>query len=183
MRLSDPGVGELFKMVVLDEFRSSNREELDERKVIANSIEEQEKILSNARKKFMKEEIEPDDFRAVKTECQEELRKLESRLEDLPTKTDSLKTIEGLLDIVIAKYSNIMQYYRNEGVEVKRKIISSMYPQNLCFDGIEHRTLYFSEPLSLILLINSQLDGIKKGEKLCFNNLSPQVARRGIEHD
>jgi site-specific DNA recombinase len=176
----NPGVGELFKMVVLDEYRSSNREELDERKAIANLIEEQEVMLTNARKKYMKEEIEADDFKSVKSECQEELRKLEGRLEDLPTKSDSLRTIEGLLDIVIAKYSDILRYY-NEGVEAQRKIISSMYPKNLCYDGIEHRTLYVSEPLSLILLINNQLDGIKKGEKLCFNNLSPQVARRGIE--
>ncbi len=56
-----------------------------------------------------------------------------------------------------------------------------MYPKNLCFDGIGHRTPYLNGPLSLILQINKQLQGIKKGEKLSLNNLSPLVARRGIE--
>ncbi|RZK66478.1 MAG: recombinase family protein, partial [Pedobacter sp.] len=43
----EPAAGELFKMVVLDEYTSSNREELDERKVLFKMIEEQEAMLSN----------------------------------------------------------------------------------------------------------------------------------------
>jgi site-specific DNA recombinase len=159
-----PGAGELFKMVVLDAYRSSNGEELDERKTISKLIEEQETILSNARRKYAKEEMEADDFKVLKAECLLELRKLENKLEEIPAKKDNLKTIEGLLDILIAKYSNITQYYNNEGVEEKRKIISSMYPKNLCFDGTEYRTLYLSEPMSAIYLINSKLTSIKKGK-------------------
>ena len=62
-----------------------------------------------------------------------------------------------------------------------RKLIGSMYPKNLCFDGNRHRTAYLSEPLQFILQINSELQSIKKGERLSFDNLSPFVARRGIE--
>jgi len=46
----------------------------------------------------------------------------------------------------------------------KRKLIGSMYPKSLCFDGIEHRTPYLSEQLSIILQINKQLCAKKKGE-------------------
>ncbi|WP_429378468.1 recombinase family protein [Mucilaginibacter sp. UYCu711] len=175
------GVGELFKMVVMDECRSTSRDDLDERKVISTKIEEQELNLSKARKRLLKEEIDADDFKAIKAECNDELRMLESRLADLPAKSNELKSIELLLDVVIERYSNILQHYKNQAVEEKRKIIGSMYPKNLCFDGTQHRTAYLSEPLSLILLINSNLQGKKRGEKLSFYNLSPQVARRGIE--
>jgi hypothetical protein len=44
----------------------------------------------------------------------------------------------------------------------------------------EHRTPHLSGPLSLILQINRQLQGIKKGEKLSFDNLSPLVASGGF---
>lgn len=47
----------------------------------------------------------------------------------------------------------------------------------------QHRTPFLSKPLWLILLINRNLQTKKRGEKLSFYNLSPQVARRGIEHD
>ncbi|MFA6072403.1 MAG: hypothetical protein WC810_27895, partial [Janthinobacterium sp.] len=43
----------------------------------------------------------------------------------------------------------------------------------------QHRTAYLSEHLSLIILINNQLQGVKKGEKLSFDNLSPLVAQKG----
>lgn len=176
-----PGAGELFKMVVMDVCASSNREELDERKTISKKLEEQEAMLSNARKKLMKDEIDADDFKIIKTECNETLRKLEANLTDLPTRSDSLKTIENMLDIVLDQYSDIDKYYKKNGIEQQRRLIGSMYPGNICFDGTQHRTTYLNEPLELILLINSKLQDIKKGKKFSFKNLSPQVARRGIE--
>lgn len=178
-----PGTGDLYKQIVMEVFQSEHKNGSDERKLIAAQIEEQEKILSNARKCFMMEEIDAGDFKAIKGECTEALRVLEAKLADLPNKADSLRTIEGLLDIVILKYSNIQLHYKSVSIVEKRKLIGSMYPKNLCFDGRGHRTPHLSEPLALILQINKQLRSIKKGEKLSFDNLSPLVARRGIEHD
>lgn len=43
-----PGVGELFKMVVMDECRTTSRDDLEERKVISDKIEEQELNLFKA---------------------------------------------------------------------------------------------------------------------------------------
>jgi site-specific DNA recombinase len=178
-----PGIGNLYKQIVMDVFQSEHRTGSDEKKLIAGQIDEQEKMLSNARRRFMMEDIDAEDFKAVKTECSEALRLLEAKLADLPNKADSLKTIEGLLDLVVAKYSNIQVHYKSASIQEKRKLIGSMYPKNLCFDGREHRTPHLSEPLALIFQINRQLKVIKKGEKLSFDNLSPLVARRGIEHD
>ncbi|MGZ3813101.1 MAG: recombinase family protein, partial [Mucilaginibacter sp.] len=97
----------------------------------------------------------------------------------MPNKAESLKTIDGLLDIVMQKYTNIQLHYKTANIAEKRKLIGSMYPKNLCFDGTGHRTPCLNKPLSLIMQINRQLQCIKKGEKLSFDNLSPQVARRG----
>ena len=178
-----PGIGDLYKQIVMDVFQSEYKNGSDERKLLANQIEEQERILSNARKRFMMEDIDAADFKAIKSECTETLRMLEAKLAELPNKAESLKTIEGLLDIVVQKYSNIQLHYKSASIIEKRKLIGSMYPKNLCFDGKEHRTAYLSEPLQFILQINSELQNIKKGERLSFDNLSPLVARRGIEHD
>lgn len=71
----------------MEEFGSTNRGDLDKRKELAVKIEEQELILSAARKKRVTEEIDDDDFRKIKAECNEELRKLESKLEEMPTRS------------------------------------------------------------------------------------------------
>ncbi len=96
-----PGIGELYKQVVMDVFQSEHWNGSDDRKLIAAQIEEQERILSNARKRFMMEDIDAGDFKAIKSECTEALRMLEVKLADMPNKADSLRTIEGLLE-----YSN-----------------------------------------------------------------------------
>ena len=88
---------------------------------------------------------------------------------------------EILLDVLIAKFSDIQMHFKRSSVTEKRKLIGSMYPENLCFEGNRHRTAYLSEPLRVILQSISELEGIKKGERLSFDNLSPMVARRGIE--
>jgi len=176
-----PVIAEHFKAVVLDIFKSAGSQGLDERKSLAEKIESHERILSNARKRFMQEEIDADDFKAIKTECNEQLRILEAKMADLPNRVENIKTVSSLLDQFIITYSDIQAHYQRSGLAEKRKIIGSIYPEKLCFDGVKHRTAYISEPLSLILQINSKLQSIKKGERFSFLNLSPQVARRGIE--
>ncbi len=94
-----------------------------------------------------------------------------------------MKTLEGLLEIVVDRYNNIDERYGKAEIDEKRRIIGSMYPENICFDGIQHRTARLSEPLGLILLINSKLKGKKNGKSSLNLNLSHQVARRGIEPD
>ncbi len=173
----DPRAGELFKMVVLDLYASSKHAELDDRKSISIQIELQESMLSSARKKLMNDEIDSDDFKAIKAECNQKLKQLEAELDDMPTKTESLRTIENLLDIVIEKYADICGHYRENDVSEQRRVIGSMYPENLCFDGTRHRTAYFNEPLDFILLVNKELQSIKKGENFCLKKLSPRVAQ------
>jgi site-specific DNA recombinase len=172
-----PGIGDHFKAIVMDEFKSEYKRGLDERKELAEQIEAQEKILSNARKRFMVEEIDAEDFRAIKTETTEALRLLESKLADLPNKAETLKSIEGLLDIVIGRYTDIQLHYKGSNIAEKRKLIGSIYPKNLCFDGIQHRTPYLNKPLLLILQINSKLRATKNDERPSFDDLSSLVAR------
>ena len=112
----------------------------------------------------MMDDIDAADFKAIKMECTEALRMLEAKITKMPNKAKSLKTIEGLLDIVILRYLNIQLHYKSANIIKKRKLIGSMYPKNLCFDGREYQTPHPSEPLTLILHINKQLRSIKKGE-------------------
>ncbi len=176
-----PAIADHFKAVVMDQFKSEHRGDLDARKAILAEIELQETMLSNARKQIALKEIEPDDFKAIKTDCNKALKVLEDKLAELPGKDESLKTVEHLMDLLIAKFSNIQMHFKRSPIAEKRKLIGSMYPENLCFEGNRHRTAYLSEPLRVILQSISELQDMKKGERLSFDNLSPVVARRGIE--
>ncbi|QNL51284.1 hypothetical protein H8S90_06835 [Olivibacter sp. SDN3] len=94
------------------------------------------------------------------------------------------KTLEALLDIVVERYTNIDERFGKAEIEERRSIIGSMYPENICFDGTEHRTARLSEPIGVFLLINRQLKGIKKWEKFFkikpFPSSSPDGNRTHI---
>ena len=177
----NPATGDLLKRVILEVYQSDRRDDLDERKTLLAEIERQETMLSNARKQIAAGEIDADDFKAIKADCNKALILLEDKLSSLPNKGDSLKTIENLLDMVIVKFSDIQGRFKRAPITEKRKLIGSMYPKNLCFDGTGHRTPYINEPLSIIMQINRQLQAKKKGEKYTKCDFSPLVARRGIE--
>ncbi len=140
----------MYKQAVIEIFKADYQSGSNERKAIADRIEEQEQILSNARRRFMTEDIDAEDFKAIKFECTDALRVLEAQLAELPNKAESLKTIENLLDLVILKYSDIQLHYKSASIIDKRKFIGSIYPKNLCFDGKGHRTPY----------LNTVLDGM-----------------------
>lgn len=89
----DPGVGQLFKMAVLDQYNSEDRNDLDDRKVLSSKLEDLELTISKARKRLLKDEIDAEDFKAIQTECNEELRQLETQLAELPARPGELRTI------------------------------------------------------------------------------------------
>jgi site-specific DNA recombinase len=72
------------------------------------------------------EETDTEDFKAIKAECSEQLKRLDAKLSELPAKSDGLKTIEGLLVALIQKYSNIQSQYKFASLEEKRNIVGSM---------------------------------------------------------
>ncbi len=61
---------------------------------------------------------------------------------------------------------------------VKRSIIGSIYPQKLCFDGIDYRTAKINEAAQLIYLMNNKLGTKKNRTKLDFSSLSDSAAQQ-----
>ncbi|MGN6181641.1 MAG: hypothetical protein ACTHNW_20835, partial [Mucilaginibacter sp.] len=62
-----------------------------------------------------------------------------------------LKT--NYLQISIELVVQIKLHYQSVSIAEKRKMIVSIYPKNLCFDGTGHRTPYVNQPLAFILQI------------------------------
>ena len=68
-----------------------------------------------------------------------------TQIGDLPSKSDSLRTIENLLDVLIAKFSDIHMHFKRSSVSEKRKLIGSMYSKNLCLQFMTDQRSYFNK--------------------------------------
>jgi hypothetical protein len=56
-----------------------------------DQIDQQEKILSNAQRRFMMEDIDAEDFKAIKTACVATLNILGAKLSNKPSKGNCFK--------------------------------------------------------------------------------------------
>jgi hypothetical protein len=65
--------------------------------------------------------------------------------------------IDELLTESIQKLPGLGELYRRAGIERKREIIGSMYPEKLSFDGSIVRTARVNEIASHIYHINNEL--------------------------
>jgi site-specific DNA recombinase len=74
------------------------------------------------------------------------------------------------------KVSHIDLLYEEGNVFQKREIISSIYPENLTFDGSEYRTFHLNEALRLICSVDKGFREIKKEKISDFSQMSARVS-------
>lgn len=149
-----------------------------ERTNILDEIENFNRRYQNALLKNLDGQMEDDDFKEVKKITKEKIENLEAELNDLNL-VDA--EIEKLFTSAIKSVANIGQRYINGDIKEKRLIISSMFPENLEFDGTRHRTLRMNSAVNLIYQTNSKLRRKKRGTNLSFLDLSREVHTMGLE--
>ena len=121
-----------------------------------------------------------------KEEKDEAVSHYQKELDELQNKVDMLEMgnrlkIKPKLDYSISLISNMERYIVDAPVETKIKLISSMFPQKIEFDGEKYRTNSYNQVLDLIYQETKQLreDNVKKKER--SDLLSNSVPRPGLE--
>jgi site-specific DNA recombinase len=147
-------------------------------KQIVDGIKLLTKKTEQARDFLLNGEFTSTDFQAVKSKCEKEISFLEKKLPDI---IHTSRMIDQLLDGGISNLKKLIISYKSDTLEVKRKIISSMYPQNLTFDGFQHRTIRINEIVGNILFFNNELGAKKNWTSSELSDLSSMVVSAGIE--
>ncbi len=107
--------------------------------------------------------------------------KLRSSIEELKNLKSQNSTFNKFLKRTLTVLPNISKWYANSGIQEKRNIISSIFPEKIVFDGKECRTQSINPAISLILLINNKVEGKKKGQTTNLSRLSRSVIPLGLE--
>lgn len=82
----------------------------------------------------------------------------------LVSSTKEKNDVEPLLNKAISNLSQLDVLYTQGTITQKRKIISSMFPENLTFDGFQYRTNRINEAITLISLVDKKLKDKKMGQ-------------------
>jgi len=104
--------------------------------------------------------VSSDDYRSMKTRFSKELNEAQNELNHLQAH-DSSK--ESLIRKAVEALNNLGVNYRNSSADRKIKLVGSIFPEMIEFDGNKCRTPKINEAAALCLNVDGRLRGNKKG--------------------
>lgn len=89
----------------------------------------------------------------------------------------------GLISTVfrIPLLSNLSGFYMNASIEIKQKLLGSIFPAKLHFRKNSYRTTPLNPALALILQKNKGLENEKTGQTIFKERLSGELPMTGLE--
>ncbi|MDP2040263.1 MAG: recombinase family protein [Algoriphagus sp.] len=174
-----PGLKEVYKIIFEEVSNSLNGSAVSEQKKLQKQIEDLNSRLAKARDLLIKGDLSSDDYKAAKKQMSEQILRLETHMDKIEPNSDKelTKSFTKALE-----YAGKLDFFFSKGdLGQKRRIIGSIFPENLTFDGVEHRTARINEVVNLIYLVNSEIGGKKNGQRPSKMALPTWVGPLGIE--
>jgi site-specific DNA recombinase len=148
------------------------------RKQLTEQIKELESKLSKARDLLLSDQIDAADYRAMKAEYEERLNKQQAKLNVMENQPDNF---DAILKKGLESLFHLSEIYENGTSEEKRKVIGSVYPEKLTFDGDQLRTTRINEAVRLIYTLDKELGEKETGQSGENPTLSCEVGLPGFE--
>lgn len=162
--------GELLKK----ELKESTKHNKGDIVKINSEIEKLQSRLKNARVLMLDGELSSYDYKEIKIETENEIKRLSMKLNDLKSNNDDIMSD---IDFCIALFTHIDLYYQVADIETKQQIVSSVFPEKLTFEKNICRTDYIEEAAVSLCLRNNDLKGTINKKHPFFGMLSCNVAR------
>ncbi len=168
---------EVYQAVLKDQFKTKTQAQREDMKQVSRPGKANSE-LANARKLILSGDIEPSEYRLIKSDYEKKITGLESKLMELSKQSSN---IEPLLDKAVTTLSSLHILYEKANNKTKREIIGSIFPEKLVFDGMHYRTARLNEAVSLIYKLGNAFSENKNGQNGEKIELSNLVTRPGFE--
>ncbi len=169
----------LYKEVLKDLHGDSKREihtEID--KLKKEAIAKQTQIES-VEDMLIMDKDHSDRYNRILERYEKEMSELQTRISAL--ELNEQRNIKPKLDYAILLINNIDKYIRDAPLEVKIKLIGSIFDDKIEYDGKKYRTNSYNKVLDLIFQQTNELRGKKKEKGERFSSFSASVPRPGVE--
>ena len=175
-----PEIGDMafYQELITKEYLDKTNEVQFEKKEILLQIKDYEDRLSHSRDLLATRQIDPDDYRDMKSQYSSKISTLESQLTRLNNDVDN---VQILIKRGVKRVFEIKEALKDGCLSEIRKDVGSIYPEKVVFEGSKVRTARRNDFIQYINLINKKLRKNKNGTKVDFSTLSRQVGRTGFE--
>ena len=164
---------------VLQDLRGEHKQDVQrEVEALRKEIEKVKERLTKADELFLEGNLKDESYNRITENCERQIQELKGRIELLQTDTKELKE---KIDYSVNIIANLRNFMLDAPVKVKCKILSSMFPQKIEFDGEKYRTHSYNQVLDLIFQETNKLRGYGEKESAKSEEVSHSVLRPGIE--
>lgn len=174
----NPAVVPLYRVIITQTYDTVIGEGRNEVSAYKKQLNDYHTKITKARDLLLNGDLDGTDYKKIKTDCERQVSILEGKLMDLSGKTDG---IGPLLDRALNNISNLPELYQSADSEHKRRIVSSMFPEKLTFDGEKHRTLRINEAIRVFNSVKGILDQKKDRKSSEKFDLRSKVTPQGFE--
>jgi site-specific DNA recombinase len=176
-----PAIKEILEEMLMMNYRTFIEPSGDKRKIIIDEIEKLNLKISKARELLLEDKIDADDYRDTKDFCKKSIENLEVELANSLQVKRKGKDVKVALKEALNGLTNISKLYKDGETEIKRRIVGSIFPQKLEFDGTNYRTQRVNTIAHHIFMTNSNLRNRKNRTNEEIFDLSGLVAKTGVE--
>ena len=164
---------------VLQDLRVEHKQDVQkEVEALRKEIEKVNERLEKADEKFLEGILNDGNYNRITENCEKQIQELQGRIELLQSDT---KGVKEKIDYSVNIIANLGLFMRNAPVKTKCKILSSMFPQKIEFDGEKYRTQSYNQVLDLIFQETNKLRGYGEKESEEPLSVSHSVPRPRIE--
>lgn len=176
--IPSPSSAEALLEIIVETLKINTQETGNDRKQVMAQLEILNTRLKNAREMLADQKMDPEDFREVKTECQNKINVLEAKLTNHNPET---KDLISRVKTAITTLCKLDLIYDNGTSEERRQIISSIYPEKMSFDGKAFRTTRLNSIVQLIYRLDKGSSEIKNRTRSKKLYLSGKEVPSGFE--
>ncbi|WP_184492490.1 recombinase family protein [Algoriphagus iocasae] len=165
---------EVYENILTKLIESTFENGLNQKKVLSEKIEDEQKRLKNARDLLLSGDLDGTDYREIKEECNDKINKLEQKLISLNVPVSS-KYTKDVINQSINRLSSLDELFVNGTTAQKRILIGSIFPEKWCFENSKSRTTRINSVVECMYLIDRDLINSKKERKTKNSSFSHWV--------
>ena len=147
-------------------------------KIIFEIEKQEQNLLRFDQQRFVTGELEQDSYKRLKAHSQEQIENLKMRKMNLET-TDT--AFQKYCRYGMSMITHLDGYFQEASLEIKRKMLGSIFPGKLTYQDGKYRTDGLNPALAIILQKTNGLQKEKTENIVISENVSGDVPKAGVE--
>ncbi len=169
----------LYKEVLTDVRNEQGRETRNKVEDLKKEVRRVEDMLNTLDDKLLSGTISDANYNRISQRYEKQISDLKQQIEVM--KNPNRANIEPKLSYSISLLDNMEGFFRDAPVKVKIKLLGSIFPEKIEFDGKNYRTNGYNKVLDLIYQQTKELREPKKVDGERFSSFPASVPRAGVE--